>query len=86
MPPAAAGSEKRIKKIKAASEKVGAWIKEDEIIILKGLIKLKTEKGKISLDYVQLYDSIKQSLAHKSATPLHLQKKKSILGRNTRTI
>ncbi|XP_010315531.2 uncharacterized protein FKBP43 isoform X1 [Solanum lycopersicum] len=66
------GSEKMIKK---KSEKVGAWSKEDEITILKGLIKLKTEKGKIRFDYVQLYDSIKQSLAHKSATPLHLQKK-----------
>ncbi|XP_027770860.1 uncharacterized protein LOC107008897 isoform X2 [Solanum pennellii] len=72
MPGGGGGSEKMIKK---KSEKVGAWSKEDEITILKGLIKLKTEKGKIRFDYVQLYDSIKQSLAHKSATPLHLQKK-----------
>ncbi|KAL3375859.1 hypothetical protein AABB24_002692 [Solanum stoloniferum] len=77
--PAAAGgssiNKKMIKKNRASSEKVGAWSKEDEITILKGLIKLKTEKGKIRLDYVQLYDSIKQSLGHKSAIPLHLQKK-----------
>ncbi|KAL3344049.1 hypothetical protein AABB24_023470 [Solanum stoloniferum] len=77
-PQAAAGSsinKKIIKKNRASSEKVGAWSIEDEITILKGLIKLKTEKGKVRLDYVQLYDSIKQSLGHKSATPLHLQKR-----------
>uniref|UniRef100_A0A0V0I3R9 Putative ovule protein n=1 Tax=Solanum chacoense TaxID=4108 RepID=A0A0V0I3R9_SOLCH len=69
-----------IKKNRAISEKVGAWTKEDEITILKGLIKLKTEKGKIRLDYVQLYESIKHFLGHKSATPLHLQKKVKYLG------
>ncbi|KAH0719088.1 hypothetical protein KY290_015761 [Solanum tuberosum] len=82
--PAAGGgssiNKKMIKKNRASSEKVGAWSKEDEITIVKGLIKLKTEKGKIRLDYVQLYDSIKQSLGHKSATPLHLQKKVKCLG------
>ncbi|KAG5619963.1 hypothetical protein H5410_005181 [Solanum commersonii] len=69
-----------IKKNRAILEKVGAWTKEDEITILKGLIKLKTEKGKIRLDYVQLYESIKHFLGHKSATPLHLQKKVKHLG------
>ncbi|KAH0697961.1 hypothetical protein KY289_015443 [Solanum tuberosum] len=71
----AAAAEKMIKKNRASSEKVGAWSKEDEITILKGLIKLKTEKGKNRFDYVQLYESIKQSVGHKSATALHLQKK-----------
>ncbi|XP_015165521.1 uncharacterized protein [Solanum tuberosum] len=79
MPAAAAGgssiNKKMIKKNRASSEKVGAWSKEDEITILKGLIKLKTEKGKNRFDYVQLYESIKQSVGHKSATALHLQKK-----------
>lgn len=62
-------------------EKVGSlssvWSKEDEITILQGLMKFKTKKGIKSkkIDYIALYESIKQSLHCEPATESHVKRK-----------
>lgn len=67
--------------IKENDDKVEAfsntWTKEDEITILKGLINFKFVEGnkQRKIDYVALYELIKQSLSHKSATVICLKKK-----------
>ncbi|CAN4123495.1 unnamed protein product [Withania somnifera] len=60
-----------------SEEKVGSLSREDEITILQGLIKFKAQKGIQSkkIDYIALYESIKQRLHFESATEIHLKRK-----------
>ncbi|KAM3250036.1 putative protein isoform X1 [Capsicum annuum] len=63
-------------KEKTGSSLSSSWSKEDEITILKGLVRLKTEneiKSK-KIDYIALYESIKQFL-HRESDIEDLKKK-----------
>ncbi|KAF3615479.1 hypothetical protein FXO37_35493 [Capsicum annuum] len=63
-------------KEKTGSSLSSSWSKEDEITILKGLVRLKTENEIKSrkIDYIALYESIKQFL-HRESDIEDLKKK-----------